>query len=178
MAAELVGVDELRSNHDLCALHAGNADHLRVVNIDIDAQKDVADGGGDGFDFMILLQLRLVVQVAVGRSLDAQNLTLWREQAEIENVIDNKAAGDKVHLVLCSIFSAGVQIIGRIPFGDIRFNIGKDDQVGELPDLSEGGNDADYGTSHRNHLFEFDGSIKKDKHKKKYFASIILFNGK
>lgn len=98
--------------------------------------------------------------------------------AEIENVIDNKAAGDKVHLVLCSIFSAGVQIIGRIPFGDIRFNIGKDDQVGELPDLSEGGNDADYGTSHRNHLFEFDGSIKKDKHKKKYFASIILFNGK
>ena len=31
----------------------------------------VADGGGDGFDFMILLQLRLVVQVAVGCSLDA-----------------------------------------------------------------------------------------------------------
>ena len=34
-------------------------------------QKDVADGGGDGFDFMILLQLRLVVQVAVGCSLNA-----------------------------------------------------------------------------------------------------------
>ena len=68
MAAELVGVDELRSNHDLCALHAGNADHLRVVNIDIDTQKDVADGGGDGFDFMILLQLRPVVQVAMGCS--------------------------------------------------------------------------------------------------------------
>ena len=71
MAAELVGVDELRSNHDLCALHAGNADHLRVVNIDIDTQKDVADGGGDGFDFILLLLLRLVVQVAMGCSLDA-----------------------------------------------------------------------------------------------------------
>ena len=138
MAAELVGVDELRSNHDLCALHAGNADHLRVVNIDIDTQKDVADGGGDGFDYDTAPAPPggWPPQIAVGRSLDAQNLTLWGEQAEIENVIDNKAAGDKVHLVLCSIFSAGVQIIGRIPFGDIRFNIGKDDQVGELPDLS------------------------------------------
>ena len=154
MAAELVGVDELGRDDDLRALHAGDADHLRVVDVHIDAQKDVADGGRNRFDPAILRKVGLVVKVAVGRPLDAQNVALGRKQAQVEDVVHHKAAGHQVNLVLDGVFAAGVQIVGRVPLRDIRFDVGKDHQVGKGLDLSERRCDTDDSTCHIFHLSE------------------------
>lgn len=107
------------------ALHAGDADHLRVVDVHIDAQKDVADGGCNRLDPVILRKVGLVVKVAVGRPLDAQNVALGRKQAQVEDVVHHKAAGHQVNLVLDGVFAAGVQIVGRVPLRDIGFDVGK-----------------------------------------------------
>ena len=155
MLAQLVGVDELGGNHNLCALHAGDADHLRMVDVHIHAQKDTAQRGCNRLDFVILGKLGLIVQVAVGRTLDAQNLPLGGKQAQVQDVVHNKAAGYQIDLILDGIFPAGVEVIRGIPLGDIGFDIGEDYQVGQGFDLSKRSRDADYGTSHMGHLFIF-----------------------
>ena len=171
MAAELIGVDKLGSNHNLCTLHAGNAQHLRMINVHVHTQKDVSDRGLDRFDFVILGKLRLIVQVAVSSALDSQNLAFGREQTQIKNIVDYKAAWNQVDVVFHRILAAGIEIIGSVPFGNIGFYIRKNHQVGKRFDLSEGGSNTHYGTRHVCHLFrtEINGFLRIS------HGSIILF---
>ena len=97
----------------------------------------------------------------MGGTLNPHNLPFGGKQAQVQDVVYNKAAGYQIDLILDGIFPAGIEVIRSIPLWDIGFNIGEDYQIGQWFDLSERSRDTDYGTSHIGHLFDFDKIMKE-----------------